>query len=921
MTKKLYPGAKIRQDYIDFFLDKGHTFVPSSSLVPGGDQTLLFTNAGMVQFKDVFLGTDKRPYTRATNSQKCMRVAGKHNDLEDVGQDDTHHTFFEMLGNWSFGDYYKKEAIEWAWDLLTRVWGLSKDRLWPTVFKDELDEIPSDDEAAKEWRKQPGIVQSHILYFGRKDNFWEMAETGPCGPCSEIHYDRGEKYCNLQGDPQHTCQVNGDCQRFTELWNLVFIQYNRTSETHLEPLPATHVDTGMGFERIVSVLQDVDSNYKTDLFSPILDKVQQLANHTDDQRLANFTPYRVIADHARASAFLIADGVVPGNLGRSYICRMIIRRAARFGGKIGLNDPFLARVAEVVIEEYGQFYPELVRNRTAILSNLTAEEQRFQRTLESGLTKLESLMLKVHASGGRLLTGEQTFDLYATYGLPLEITRDIAREGGLDVDEPGFNEAMQTHRLASSAGDSFATSETDDIELYRYLLEDLQAQGKLGIDGVGYNPYEWLSMEGHLLALVMDGESVQFAQPGDKVEVLLPRTGFYVESGGQVSDTGMIYSVNHSEAGDRSEWVIQVDEMRKPAAGIIVHSGEVLEGQPRVGDLARAQVDIARRQDIIRNHTATHLLHAELRAVLGDHARQAGSLVAPDRLRFDFTHPQSLTAEELERIEAGVNARILDNYNLDIRYKKLEQAIHEGAMALFGEKYSDTVRTITIGEDQPFSYELCGGTHVDETGDVGLFLITSEGSIAAGTRRIEAVTGHGAYELVRSRNQALKSTAAILETRVEDVPAKVTDLLQELDLTNKQLTRIRAELANFRLLSYLERVPVVNDIPVLTAIIQDTDMETLRSLTDRFRQRNPSGVAVLASVGADQRPIIIAAVTEDLTRRGLHAGELVKFVAQPLGGGGGGRPTLAQAGGRDASKLEQALEMVPVWVENNLQDA
>jgi len=920
MTSKPLSGAEIRRAYIEFFLEKGHTFVPSSSLVPGGDQTLLFTNAGMVQFKDIFLGTDKPGYQRATNSQKCMRVAGKHNDLEEVGQDDTHHTFFEMLGNWSFGDYYKKEAIQWAWELLTDVWELPKDRLFATCFKDEQGEIPADEEAAGEWRKQPGMDPSHILFFGRDENFWEMADTGPSGPDSEIHFDRGQKYCDMQAVPGHVCQVNGDCQRFIELWNLVFIQYNRIDSAHLEPLPATHVDTGMGFDRIVSVLQGVDSNYKTDLFKPLLDKVQELTGDSDEDRTANFTPYRVIADHARAAAFLIADGVVPGNMGRNYVCRMIIRRAARFGGKIGLHDPFLAPVAEKVIENYGEFYPELVRNRAAILSNLTAEEERFQRTLESGLSRLEILLDKLRLSGKTLLAGEAAFDLYTTYGLPFEITRDIAREGHLDVDEDNFRSAMQEHRLVSGAGETFGELGGEDVEIYRTLFDGMQAEGKLGIDGVAYNPYEWLEMEGHLLALVRDGEVVQQAQPGDLVEVLLPRTGFYIEAGGQVSDTGLIRSSGGADANQSDGWVIRVTEMRQPAAGVIVHIGEVESGTPRVGDLALARVDAQRRHDIMRNHTATHLLHAELRAELGEHARQAGSLVAPDRLRFDFTHPQAVTADELVRIEAGVNARALDNYRLNIKEKPLQQALDEGATALFGEKYAQDVRTITIGGDKPFSYELCGGTHVEETSDIGLFLITSEDSTAAGIRRIEAVTGRGAYDMVQRRSSALKNAAGLLDSSSEDVPTKTSELLDNLSQARKKLSNLRQELAEIRMLRHMDRVPVVNDIPVLTAVLEDTDADTLRAMTDRYRQRNRSGVAVLASVGSEGRPIVVAAVSADLVKRGLHAGELVKYVAGQLGGGGGGRPTLAQAGGKDASKLEEALASVPGWVESNLRD-
>ena len=912
MTPEKLTGARIRQDFIDFFTEHSHTFVPSSSLVPGGDQTLLFTNAGMVQFKDVFLGTDKRPYVRAANSQKCMRVAGKHNDLDDVGRDDTHHTFFEMLGNWSFGDYYKKEAIAWAWQLLTSVWGLPKEALWTTCFRDEKGEIPQDDEAADAWRAQPGIVPEHVTYFGRKDNFWEMAETGPCGPCSEIHIDRGPKYCDKQGVPGHVCQVNGDCKRFLELWNLVFIQYNRLGPSTLEPLPARHVDTGMGLERIVSVLQDTNSNYRTDLLWPLIQATQALTGQSDQQREANITPYRVIADHTRSAAFLIADGVVPGNIGRNYVCRMIIRRAARFGSKIGLHEPFLAKVAEKVIENYGEFYPELTRNRSAILTNLTSEEERFERTVESGVARLETLLNKLQTSGEKVLPGDQAFDLYATFGLPLEITRDIAREQNLDVDEAGFRDAMEKHRLASGAGEAFGPLGGEDVDIFRSLMKSLEAQGKLGPEGVRYNPYEWLEVEEPVLGLVCAGQSTSRANPGDKVEVLLPETGFYIESGGQVSDTGIIVSAKEPR------WEIRVTEMRKPAAGIIVHVGEVVKGQPQVGDMAIASVDAQRRRDIMRNHTATHLLHTELHAILGDHARQAGSLVAPDRLRFDFNHPQAVTAQELETIEANVNRHILGNFRLHIAIKPLQQAISEGAMALFGEKYGETVRNITIGQPEIFSNELCGGTHVEETGDIGLFLITSEGSAAAGIRRIEAVTGRAAYELVQRRFQALKEAAALLQTTPEDVPHKASELSDALDEARKQIAALRRELAAVEFVERLESVPTVKGIPVLTATLSDADADTLRLMTDQFRQRYPSGVAVLASVSKEGRPTLIAAVTEDLVKRGLNAGDLVKHVAAPLGGGGGGRPTLAQAGGKDASRLPEALASAADWVANKI---
>ncbi len=929
MESKRPTGAEVRQTFIDFFVEHGHTLVPSASLVPGGDQTLLFTNAGMVQFKDVFLGIDKRPYNRAVDSQKCLRVSGKHNDLEEVGRDDIHHTFFEMLGNWSFGDYYKKEAITWAWQLLTGVWGLPKESLWATVFKDDKGNIPSDEEAAEGWRNMPGFNPEHVMYFGRKDNFWEMADTGPCGPCSEIHLDQGIKYCDKQDVPGHVCQVNGDCMRFLELWNLVFIQYNRLSEVELLPLPARHVDTGMSLERIVSVLQEVDSNYRTDLLWPMVLAVQALAGHTDDQREANFTPYRVIVDHARAAAFLIADGVVPGNKARNYVTRMIIRRAYRFGGKIGLHEPFLAKIADIVIQEYGDFYPELKRNRKSILASITREEGQFQRTLDRAMLVLDDLIdeklnisslknayiegtkpQEASSSIHAFIEGSATADLYTTYGLPFEITRDIARERGLDVDEAGFTTAMQEHREKSKE-EASGEEAGDSVEVYQNLAAELQNQGKLGKDGVVYNPYDRLAVNGEVLAIIQNGTPIEAAEPGDEIEVILPETCFYVESGGQISDTGEIHAIDDS-------WLIEVRGMRKPGARLIAHEGIVRRGTPRLGDEAIASVDAERRRDIMRNHTATHLLHSELRRVLGDHAHQAGSLVAPDRLRFDFTHPEAVTPDQLLEIEAGVNRDILGDYPLKITYKPLQQAVSEGAMALFGEKYGETVRTITIGGDRPFSYELCGGTHVHETGDIGVCLITSERSVAAGIRRIEAVTGRKAYELIRSRFEVLGRSSGMLESTPETLSVKVNDLLSELNATRKELASLRQSQVAAEFSQNLQNTTLVKDAHVLALQLNNADADTLRQMVDRFRHQYPSkGVVVVSSI-KDGRPTVITAVTDDLPARGVNAIDLVRFVAAFLGGSGGGKPTLAQAGGKDATRIREALSSVEGWVSEHL---
>jgi len=927
-------GAQIRQSFIDFFVEHGHTAVPSSSLVPGGDATLLFTNSGMVQFKEVFLGKDKRSYTRAVDSQKCLRVAGKHNDLDEVGRDDTHHTFFEMLGNWSFGDYYKKEAIEWAYQLLTDVWGLDKSAIWATCFEGEPG-IPADEEAAGHWRAQPGFIKDHVLYFGRADNFWEMAETGPCGPCSEIHYDRGLKYCNKQDVPGHVCRVNGDCTRFLELWNLVFMQYNRLGPDTLEPLPATHVDTGMGFERIVSVLQDADSNYKTDLFVKSLELLRSLSGKSEAEMFAEFTPFRVIADHARSAAFLIADGVVPGNVGRNYVCRMIIRRAARFGTKIGLDQPFLAKVAEAVIDTYGSFYPELYKSRPAIVDNLTREEMRFARTVESGVAHLQTLLDGVKQRRETVLDGRSAFDLYATYGLPFEIARDIAREQDLEVDEAAFRAAMEKHRIASGGGKAMGSMGGEDAEFYGGLLKDLQAKGRLDERGVAYDPYTSPRVEGELLALVANGESVASAAFGDIVEVLLPRTGFYIEAGGQVSDQGIIRSVRTSTSGEPS-WEIEVSGMRRPSAGVVVHVGEVIAGQPKVGDQVIAEVDLPRRHDIMRNHTATHLLHAALHTVLGEHARQAGSLVAPDHLRFDFNHPQAMTAEQVARVEQIVNDAVAADMQVLPKLRAREDAIAEGAMALFGEKYGETVRTITIRpmEDDRaaaagavaatvaaptapveqqgrYSYELCGGTHLDRTSDVGMFLIVSEGSAAAGVRRIEGVTGRGAYALVRRRFRTLEQASSLVRTSPDELPARLESLEAELAEARKDTAELRKARAFAVFDSHLEAIRKVGDTHVLALDIPGADMETLRSLGDRFRERYPQrAVALLAAA-----PLLIAVVTSDLVKRGLKGADLIAAI----GGRGGGRPGLAQGSLPQNIDVQQALSAAAAEVGARLK--
>ena len=915
MTEKpTLTSAEIRQQFLDFFSARGHTIVPSASLVPADDPTLLFTNAGMNQFKDVFLDIGTRPYKRAVDTQKCMRVAGKHNDLEDVGRDTRHHTLFEMLGNWSFGDYYKKEAIAWAWELLTEVWGLDKNRLWATCFKDEKGELETDEEAAGYWRQQPGIDPAHVLYFGHKDNFWEMGDTGPCGPCSEIHYDRGPEACEKQGTPGHVCGVNGDCGRYFEIWNLVFIQYNRLSATQLDPLPAKHVDTGMGFERIVAVLQGEDSNYDTDLFTPIMRRTQEMLGHTLAQVEENIVAYRVIADHARAVTFLIGDGVLPGNVGRSYVLRMVLRRAARFGRKIGFDKPFLADVADAVIETMGAHFTELVTRRDYILRAVSDEEERFHRTLDLGLARLDSVLASLE---DQIVPGAEAFKLYDTFGLPLEITRDVAEERGFFVDETGFQESLAQQREKARASEKF---EMDDQSLaaYHAALRQLQDQGHLGEKGVDHDPYTTTEVEATLVSLLVDGQLVTQAKPGDKVEVILPVTTFYVESGGQVADTGMIVRLPQEAAvqgGGEPVWEIAVSEARRPLPGLIVHVGEVKSGRPRVGDPCWALVDYERRWDIMRNHTATHLLHSQLRAVLGTHVQQAGSLVAPDRLRFDFTHSAMLTQDELDAVVGNVNQLILSNFPVNAQYENYKDAVVAGAMALFGEKYGDVVRVIRTGwpGESLVSQELCGGTHVNMTAEIGPFLVASEGSVGAGLRRIEAVTGRGAQALIVQRLTKMGNAAAYLLCTPDELDRKVQDTLEQLQSVQKEVGRLRREMARRDFEAMMGTVQTVKDVSVLAAQVSVADVDAMREITDWYRARIKSGVIVLGAI-LQGRPQIVAAVTDDLTRRGLHAGKLAGRVAQVVGGGGGGKPTLAQAGGRDPQRLGEALALVPSFV-------
>jgi alanyl-tRNA synthetase len=830
-----------------------------------------------------------------------MRVSGKHNDLENVGPSPRHHTFFEMLGNFSFGDYFKSEAIRYAYDCLTVVYGLSPDQLYYTVHE-------SDDDARRIWLEEIGVPPERVARMGDRTNFWQMADTGPCGPTSEIHFDfHPERGPITPANLPHALDVNPD-DRFVEIWNLVFMQFNQAPDGSRTPLPAPGVDTGMGMERLTMIVQGADNSYDTDLFTPIMDRIQSLAGHTKAQRVENLTAYRVIADHTRAATFLIADGVVPGNTGRNYVTRMVIRRAGRFGSKAGFTEPFLGKVAETVIEHYGDVYPEIVRARAAILRTITDEERRFQRTVDTGVSHLMSLIEQVRHTQKPVLDGERAFDLYATYGLPLEITRDIAREHGAEVDEPGFHRAMEDHRLASGAGQAMGELGGESVDTYREVFERLRGEGKLAAEGVGYDPYGSLETEGPVLALVRDGSAVETAEEGDEIAVIIPRTPFYLEAGGQVSDTGRIVSAREPR------WEISVTGVIRPAAGILAHLGQVLSGRPRLGDIALANVDEGRRWDVMRNHTATHLLHAALRAVLGEHVRQAGSLVAPDRLRFDFTHPEAMTPEEIERVERMVNDEILGNHRLAVVEKPREEAVAEGAMALFGETYGERVRTVSIGVPDRFSYELCGGTHVPETGVIGTFVVVGEGSVAAGVRRIEALTGRGALTFVQARLHILNRLAARLDAAPEALEERLLGLEEERDRLRRELSQQRERLATH---SYETlKSENIEGLTFLGGIIPEADADSLRRLADRFRKDYPSGVLVLASSEA-KRPLLVAAVSQDLVNRGLHAGEIVRAAAQAVGGGGGGKPTLAQAGGKDVSHLPEAVDLAREWVRSH----
>jgi len=867
-------GAEIRSAFIEFFRRRGHEAVPSTSLVPDKDPTLLFTNAGMVPFKNVFLGTEKRAVRRVVNSQKCLRLSGKHNDLEEVGRDTYHHTFFEMLGNWSFGDYYKKEAIAWAWELFTQEWKLPKEKLFATVYR-------TDDEADGYWRSETDIAGDHILRFDEKDNFWEMGEVGPCGPCSEIHIDRGPEACDLRHVAGHVCGVNAGCARFIELWNLVFIQYNRTADGTLEPLAERHVDTGAGLERLAAVLQGVRSNYDTDLLRDLITFTEQHAGKRYGTSANDDLSFRVIADHARALTFMVADGVLPSNEGRGYVLRRVLRRAARHAKQLGFDQPFLWRVTGAVVETMGPAYPEIVERQSHVEQVIRSEEERFAETLDKGLALLEEEKAALRAGGATVLPGAAAFKLYDTYGFPLDMTQDILRAHGISVDVAGFDTCMEEQRHrgreARKAGAEIMTPTAAHSSRF-----------------VGERTYEW---ESTVSALHVDGAEREEARAGDHVQVIVPGTPFYGESGGQVGDRGVI----ETEAGA----VVEIEDAQKPRADLTVHIGTVVRGALRKGERVCLRIDRARRDASRLNHSATHVLHAVLREHLGKQVRQAGSLVTPDRLRFDFNYHGPIAPDELWRIEEDVNARVRENTGVVTEEMAYPEAIKAGALAFFGDKYGERVRVVRIGD---YSVELCGGTHVTRTGDIGLFKLRGESGVAAGVRRVEALTGEGALEWLRGREQTLREIGELVHGSEEEVAARVARLVAQQRELEKQLKQIQNQLAGSQSDELLRQARQVDGVTVLAAEVHGADDRALRELADRLRDQIGSGVVVLGTARGE-RALLLAAVTRDLTKR-YHAGEIIKRIAPLIGGGGGGKPELAQAGGKDPGKLREALEAV-----------
>ena len=862
--------SEIRTGFLEYFRNKGHEIVPSSSLVPANDPTLLFTNAGMVQFKDVFLGVDKRPYKRAATSQRCVRAGGKHNDLENVGYTARHHTFFEMLGNFSFGDYFKREAITYAWDFLTGVLLIPAERLWITVFE-------NDDDAASIWLDEIGIAKERFSRCGEKDNFWSMGDTGPCGPCSEIFYDHG---ASIPGGPPGSREQEDD--RYVEIWNLVFTQYNRDATGKLTPIPHPSVDTGMGLERIAAVMQGVHNNYDIDLFISLVKSINAFV----DTDITGHTSARVVADHIRSCAFLIADGVQPSNEGRGYVLRRIIRRAVRHGNKLGITEPFFHKLVEPLDKLMGEPFPELRKARQNVIKVLKQEEERFAETLDNGLKHLENVVAKM---SGKTIPGIEVFKLYDTYGFPLDLTADIARERGLTIDMESFNQCMSEQRERARAASKF------DIDLSN--VPD-------AAHFTEFSGYEFMEQECTVTALYQDGRTVTEIREGESGGVILNTTPFYAESGGQVGDKGQL---------ETATILFDVRDTQKQGNAHI-HIGDLRKGNLKIGDKINARVDHITRINTVRNHSATHLLHAALRYVLGDHVIQKGSLVAPDKLRFDFAHGDPLTDEEIKKIEWLVNHKILENVKTEINVMPLKEALQSGAMSLFGEKYQDTVRVLRIGGN--FSMELCGGTHVLRTGDIGLMKIISESGIASGVRRIEAVTGEGALTWVESNQKTVNQVSGLLKAEPGNIENKLSALLDRVRKLEKELEQLKSRLASSAGDDMVAEAVEINGIKVIARTLDGADAKTLRDTVDQLKNKLGSAALILAAVQGE-KVSLVAGVTRDNIDR-IKAGDLVNYVAQKVGGKGGGRPDLAQAGGNDPSGLPAALASVPDWIRQQL---
>lgn len=872
--------TEIRQKFLQFFQSKGHTIVSSSSLVPGNDPTLLFTNSGMVQFKDVFTGKDSRPYKRATSSQRSVRAGGKHNDLENVGYTARHHTFFEMLGNFSFGDYFKRDAIAFAWEMLTGVYALPKEKLWVTVYQE-------DDEAYAIWEKEIGVPPERIIRIGdnkgaryASDNFWQMADTGPCGPCTEIFYDHGSE---IWGGPPGSPQEDGD--RYIEIWNLVFMQFERDAAGNMTPLPKPCVDTGMGLERIAAVLQHVHSNYEIDLFVAL---IAAAARETGTQDLAN-NSLKVIADHIRACCFLVVDGVIPSNEGRGYVLRRIIRRALRHGYQLGQSKPFFYKMVPDLVKQMGDAYPELANNAARVEQVLRQEEERFGETLEHGMKILDAALAALPVAQkdqAQILDGNTLFTLYDTYGFPVDLTADICRERGVDVDQTGFDVAMDRQRDQARAAGKFK------------MAEGLVYSG----DQTVFEGYDHLQRAGKVLALFVGGAAVERVAAGQDAIVVLDQTPFYAESGGQVGDTGCLTS---------SSTQFEVRDTQKIQPGVFGHHGRLTSGTLSVGDTVTASVDTEQRMRTVRNHSATHLMHKALREVLGGHVQQRGSLVDGDKTRFDFAHDAPLSEQEIARVEAIVNAEVLSNQAAVAQTMSYDDAVKGGAVALFGEKYGDNVRVLDIG----FSRELCGGTHVARTGDIGLFKVITEGGVAAGVRRIEAVTGANALAWVQHLNATVQRAAAALKTQPAELPERIGLLQDQLKAVEKELEQARAKLASNAGNALSEAaIEMPAGFKLLVTEVKGVDPKDLRSMVDQLKDRLKSAVVLLATASTDGKISVVAGVTADLNAK-IKAGELVGFVAGQIGGKGGGRPDMAMGGGTDLASLASSLASVKAWVE------